>query len=66
MNNKKREAVICPVCGKLYHEPPALSRKDHTTYICPECGTREALEDLNITIEEQERIIGMIYKYPEN
>ena len=32
----------CPVCGKMYCEPPALSRKDNKTEICPDCGTLEA------------------------
>ena len=35
---------ICPRCGQVYHEPPALSRIDNQTLICPDCGTREALE----------------------
>lgn len=36
---------MCPVCGEIYSEYPALSRRDNATYICPECGTNEALED---------------------
>ena len=39
---------ICPRCGKVYHEPPALSRIDNQTLICPDCGTREALESIEI------------------
>ena len=35
----------CPKCGSWYTEPPALSRTDNETLICPECGMREALED---------------------
>lgn len=35
---------ICPVCGRIYIEPPALSRKDNETEICSECGQKEALE----------------------
>ena len=35
----------CPVCGNRYSEYPALSRRDNETYICPECGVNEALED---------------------
>ena len=34
---------ICPWCGKGYTEPPALSRTDNKTDICPECGMMEAL-----------------------
>lgn len=33
----------CPICGQRYTEPPALSRRDNKTYICPDCGTMEAL-----------------------
>ena len=34
----------CPKCGKEYEGYPALSRIDNKTEICPECGTKEALE----------------------
>ena len=27
---------ICPLCGKTYYEPPALSRTDNKTLICSE------------------------------
>ena len=27
--------TICPRCGRPYSEPPALSRKDNMTLICP-------------------------------
>ena len=37
---------ICPKCGKTYRGHPAISRVDNETAICPECGTREALEEL--------------------
>ena len=33
----------CPRCGKIYDEPPALSRVDSRP-VCPMCGHREALE----------------------
>lgn len=36
----------CQKCGKKYSEYPALSRKDNLTEICPSCGMREALEEL--------------------
>ena len=36
---------VCPVCGQGYYDAPALSRKDNKTLICPDCGTREALEE---------------------
>ena len=35
----------CPKCGKPMQKPMvALSRDDNKTEICPDCGTREALE----------------------
>ena len=39
----KTEARIGPMCGRAYTEPPALSRKDNATDICPDCGMLEAL-----------------------
>ena len=36
---------ICPNCGKQYTNYPALSRKDNKTQICPDCDTKEAIED---------------------
>ena len=50
----------CPKCGKRYRGYPAISRKDNLTPICPLCGTREALEELGISKEEQEKIINSI------
>ena len=35
----------CPICGKNYKEPPAISRKDNITKICPQCGIEEAMMD---------------------
>lgn len=39
------EFRICPVCGKEYSSPPALSRKDNTTEICTDCGLKEAFDE---------------------
>ena len=39
----KYEYRTCPICGKPYTEPPALSRRDNATDICPDCGMMEAL-----------------------
>ena len=60
-NNMPRMAV-CPRCGKAYYERPALSRVDNETLICPDCGTREALESIGVGVEEQEKIIDVIHR----
>ena len=36
----------CPICGQQYTEPPALSRRDNKTDICPTCGMMAALADM--------------------
>ena len=38
--------AVCPLCGRTYHGAPALSREDNKTLICPDCGTRQALQFL--------------------
>lgn len=57
--------AVCPLCGRLYHEHPALSRTDNETLICPDCGTRQALQSIGISVEEQERIIETIHQHTE-
>lgn len=51
----ERKERVCPVCGKIYTDYPAISRRDNKTEICPQCGTAEALEDFfnNTNKEEQ-------------
>ena len=39
-----KQLMKCQICGKMFSDPPALSRKDNKTQICPDCGTFEALE----------------------
>ena len=53
---------FCPRCGKPYYEPPALSRLDNETLICPDCGTREALDSIGVSPEEQDSIIQPIHR----
>ena len=57
---------ICPRCGQVYHEPPVLSRIDNQTLICPDCGTREALESIDVNKEEQEEILAIIHRERRN
>lgn len=56
------EIRVCPKCGKAYHEPPALSRVDGKTLICPDCGTREALDSIGVDAAEQEQILETIHR----
>lgn len=51
------KTVFCPKCGKAYIGYPAMSRTDNKTKICPECGTREALDAAGIDVAEQEKIL---------
>lgn len=46
----------CPKCGKTYTDFPALSRRDNKTYICPECGVDEAMEDYFKAMSKQENL----------
>ncbi|MEF9961132.1 MAG: hypothetical protein RR755_00640 [Erysipelotrichaceae bacterium] len=56
------EIKICPYCGKAYQGSPALSRTDNETPICPDCGTREALESIGVKPSEQEEILKTIHR----
>ncbi len=56
------EERICPKCGCVYTEVPALSRVDNETLICADCSTKEALESIGISKEEQEKIISIIHR----
>ncbi len=54
---------ICPKCGREYSQRPALSRVDNETMICPDCGTREALEAVfHSSKEEQDRILEAMHR----
>ena len=47
---------ICPKCGELYIKGKgALSRRDNKAEICPNCGTREALEDFKNYCERKNK-----------
>lgn len=54
------EYGTCPKCGRatLRLDRPALnalSRTDNETYVCSDCGTREALEDFSSKVHPQSR-----------
>ena len=57
--------AVCPLCGRVYHGHPALSRTDNETLICSDCGTRQALESIGVGAEEQERIIETIHRHTQ-
>lgn len=44
MKETIRRTGTCPRCGREYTGHPAISRADNETLICPDCGTKEALE----------------------
>lgn len=54
--------AVCPRCGKKYRGKASLSRTDNVTLICPDCGTREALESIGVYGEEREQIIHIIHR----
>lgn len=60
-NDNTTELRTCPLCGAQYGGYPALSRKYPNTQICPDCGTREALESIGVEPEEQEKILQTIH-----
>lgn len=62
MDKKNVKPTTCPLCGRTYTGAPAVSRTDNTTLICPDCGTRQALADMGVDTEEQERILDIIHR----
>ena len=46
----------CYNCGK---------EVDDNVLICPDCGTRQALESIGVGAEEQERIIETIHRHTQ-
>lgn len=60
--NKIIRISVCPRCRQAYREHPALSRLDNETLICPDCGTREALDSIGVKPDEQEQIIASIHR----
>ena len=61
MKENITRTAVCPRCGKEYTGRPALSRADNQTPICPDCGTREALESICIDTAEQDKILRAIH-----
>lgn len=53
--------TVCPRCGKEYKFPPAISRRDNETEICPQCGSEEAAFDSSVraTINRERKWLGV-------
>lgn len=62
MENQERNIRVCPKCGMEYKGRPAVSRVDNATAICPDCGTREALDLMGVPVAEQNEIIALIHQ----
>ena len=58
-----KETRTCSKCGRTYTAPPALSREDNETLICPLCGTAESIAFLP---EEQQKAILAAAEAAEN
>ena len=63
MKENERTIRGCPMCGQSYIDPPALSRMDKETPICPDYGTRQALQSIGVSAEEQEKILSIIHQH---
>lgn len=63
MKESIRQPRVCPLCGQTYTDAPALSRTDNETLLCPDCGTRQALESIGVSAEEQEKILSIIHQH---
>ena len=69
MKTEEKRSAVCPICGQTYHGHPALSRLDNQTPICPDCGTRQALESIGVDAAEREKILATIHRHmrgPDN
>ena len=61
MKTNPNKRKVCPKCGGIYFGASALSRVDNESQICPDCGTREALESIGVDVAEQDKIIDKIH-----
>lgn len=62
-NEPARTLRICPICSRVYTQVPALSRTDNETLICPDCGTRQALNRIGIDADEAEKILDIVHRH---
>lgn len=48
--------MVCLICKKKFsREIAAISRKNSSIYICPDCGVQEALNDIPESAMSKER-----------
>ena len=59
-DEKMKTGRKCPICGKHYSAPPALSRRDNETEICPNCGTMEALDEIGASDEMKKDVLKKV------
>lgn len=62
MKSKELKTRVCPLCGQEYTGHPAISRTDNETPICSDCGTRQALASIGVSLEEQAKILETIHR----
>ena len=62
MHGKTVSERVCPRCGRTYTGRSATAR-DNSGPICPDCGTREALESIGVGADEPERILDTIHRH---
>ena len=62
METKELKVRVCPLCGQEYTGHPAISRTDNETPICADCGTRQALASIGVSLEEQVKILETIHR----
>ena len=63
IKEERHKGQTCPLCGNIYFEPPALSRTDGKTALCPDCGIRQSLDSIKVPREEQDKIISIIHQH---
>ena len=49
----------CPVCEQAFTDEDDI-------VVCPDCGTREALESIGVSIEERDSILKTIHRATRN
>lgn len=65
MKREGKRTAVCPLCGKVYHGVPALSRADNQTLVCPDCGIKESLSAIGISDSEIEEILRIVHRYTD-